>query len=276
MCRRLRSTLSVREKLLQTRGNVVALSKDAQTAVHSDSTVVEGFLPAVSEHLDQYVYLLIDPRDDRIFCVGTGAGDACFRHLWEARANTVDSSGGFSQLATIRAIEADERRVRIDVLRHDLDPRTAATVAVAVSEALGLSDGGDAGQDLPGVGRMSVGDVNTRYGAEPITIAPEHAVMLVQNARAFRRGIDDRQLYEISRGWWKSRVPQRPAQWAFAVFDGVVRAVYRIDAWEPARAGNHWGFRGQRDPVLERRYVLRDVSAYLTDDNPDPVVYVNC
>lgn len=255
-------------------------SKDAKAAGtgSSDYTAIEGFLPAVTDHLGLYVYLLIDPRDDRIFCVGTGAGDACFRHLWEARASDADGTESFQQLARIRAIEAADRRVRIDVLRHDLDARTAVAVKAAVVDLLGLADAGDrnSSRDPGSGGRMSVSELNALYGAEPVEIDPEHAVMLVQNSRAFRRGIDDRQLYEISRGWWKSRVPQRPAQWAFAVFDGVVRAVYRIDAWEPARAGNHWGFRGERDSELERQYLLRDVSAYLPEVMQDPVEYVNC
>jgi hypothetical protein len=55
-----------------------------------------------------------------------------------------------------------------------------------------------------------------------------------------------------------------------AVYRGVVRAVYRIDGWEPAppaddntKQAGRWGFRGARDPVMEDRYLYADVTAWL-------------
>lgn len=233
---------------------------------------VRGFLPAVTERLESYVYLLIDPRNDRIFHVGTGTGDRCFRDVHRAPG---EQSPG--TLATIREIEAAGQRVRIDILRHGLDPETACTVKAAVIEALGatrLRDHGVA-DETHGVGRMSVGELNTLYGAKPVTIRPEHPVVLIPIPRAFRRGTD-RQLYEITRGWWKAGARRERAQWAFAVCDGVVRAVYRINGWEPARAGNRWGFRGHRDPEMEQDYVHRDVSSYLGSGNVSTLKYVNC
>jgi hypothetical protein len=233
---------------------------------------VSGFLPAVTERLESYVYLLIDPRNDRIFHVGTGTGDHCFRELDRA------PGGHRSDMpATIREIEAAGHRVRIDILRHGLDPETACTVQAAVIEALGPTSLRDhrAGDEISGVGRMSVSELNTLYGATPVTIRPEHAVVLIPIPRAFRRGAD-RQLYEMTRGWWKAGARRERAQWAFAVSDGVVRAVYRIKGWEPARAGNRWGFRGHRDPEMEQDYLHRDVSGYLGSGNVHALKYVNC
>jgi hypothetical protein len=231
-----------------------------------------GFLPAVTERLGSYVYLLIDPRNDRIFHVGTGTGERCFRDLHRASAEHSPST-----VAIIREVEAAGQRVRIDILRHGLDPQTASTVEAAVVEALGTSNLREHGVADPtsGVGRMSVGELNTLYGATPVTIHPEHAVVLIPIPRAFRRGTD-RQLYEITRGWWKAGARRERAQWAFAVCDGVVRAVYRIKGWEPARAGNRWGFRGHRDPEMERDYLHRDVSGYLGSGNVSNLKYVNC
>jgi hypothetical protein len=80
----------------------------------------------------------------------------------------------------------------------------------------------------------------------------------------------------MTRGWWRAGVRRERAEWAFAVDEGVVRAVYRIDGWEPARAGNCWGFRGRRDHDMERSYLHGDVSGYLTSDSPLPLHYVNC
>jgi hypothetical protein len=77
-----------------------------------------AWLPDVERHLGSYVYLLVDPRDGRIFYVGKGEGGRCFEHLAEARTTRADSRGDDTKLRTIREIEASGRAVRIDVLRH--------------------------------------------------------------------------------------------------------------------------------------------------------------
>jgi hypothetical protein len=239
---------------------------------HGDTDGAGGFLPAVTERLGCYVYLLVDPRDGRIFHVGTGQGDRCFRD-----PECAPGQRSRATLDTIREIQAAGQRVRIDILRHGLDPETAATVEAAVIEALGSTDVRDQviEEEAYGVGRMSVSEVNERYGATPVKIRPEHAVVLISIPPAFRRGTDH-QFYEMTRGWWKAGARRERARWAFAVSDGVVRAVYRITGWEPARAGNRWGFRGHRDPEMEREYAHRDVSEYVGNGAHNKLKYVNC
>jgi hypothetical protein len=228
-----------------------------------------GFLPGVTENLRSYVYALIDPRSERIFHVGAGTGDDCFAHLGDARRGGDDGA----PRATIREIEAAGQRVRIDVLRHGMDPATAESVAAAVGEALGFAD--RRGGDRSPAGRASVGDLNRMYGAKPVTIDPDHRVLLIRTPSACRRG-PDHQRYEMTRGWWRAGARRERAEWAFAVDEGVIQAVYRIDGWEPARAGNRWGFRGHRDHAMERIYLHGDVSEYLASDSPLPLYYVNC
>ncbi|HSK89885.1 MAG TPA: hypothetical protein VK875_01100 [Euzebyales bacterium] len=239
----------------------------------NDSDETEGFLAAVTERLGSYVYLFIDPRDDRVFHVGTGAGDQCFRDLAEARTADGGTPGGATR-DVVRGLEAAGHRVRIDILRHGLSPQTATMVASAVRQTLGFDDAAPT-HDAVGAdaGRMSVGDLNARYGAKPVAI--DDPVVLIRVPRACRRGTDH-QFYEMTRGWWRAGARRERAQWAFAVDDGVVRAVYRIEAWEPARAGNRWGFRGHRDAEMERRYLNADVSGYLLSDANSPLQYINC
>jgi hypothetical protein len=257
------------------RGEALEVSRQpglSSALVDSDDIAGEGgFLPAVTERLGCYVYLLVDPRDGRILHVGTGTGDRCFRDPEYASGQR-----GRAILDTIREIRAAGQRVRVDILRHGLDPETAATVEAAVIEALGSNDLPDqGGNEASGVGRMSVGEINTRYGATPVKIRPEHSVVLISIPPAFRRSTD-RQLYEMTRGWWKGGARRERARWAFSVSDGVVRAVYRITGWEPARAGNRWGFRGHRDPEMERQYAHRDVSEYVGNSAYYTLTYVNC
>lgn len=74
------------------------------------------------------------------------------------------------------------------------------------------------------------------------------------------------------------------------IFGGIVRAVYRIEAWErpteeeigadPIDFGR-WGFQGKRDADMEAAYLNRNVSSYLRGAETghaiqNPIRYVNC
>lgn len=265
--------------------------------VEQGSIGQNAFIPRVLEKLGFYVYLLVDPRDGAIFYIGKGTGNRCFAHIAEARLTRADTVGDYAKLARIRAIEASGARVRIDLLRHGLSEREAFLVESAAIDLLGLAGlvNRVAGHQASEVGRMSVSDANALYGAMPVTIAPEHRVMLIRINRRWQRGMSDDELYEAAREWWKvgpqarrlgtASAPER----AMAVFGGVVRAVYRIEVWEPPsdddltghpNRRSRWCFVGERDRSMEELYLHRDVSDHLRGttgrSTQNPIRYVNC
>ncbi len=103
-----------------------------------------SFPPGVAAKLGAYVYLLVDARTGRIFHVGRGRGDRCFRHVEAARAPSDDPAadggpgGRFAGLDRIRDAESDGRPVRIEILRHGLTGSEADLVVAAVDDALAL------------------------------------------------------------------------------------------------------------------------------------------
>lgn len=131
---------------------------------------------------------------------------------------------------------------------------------------------------------MGLDDIAALYAAKPIDI-PDEPVLLIRVSRAFQRGMTDADLYEITRSWWRLGNKRLRAKWAFAVFGGVVRAVYRIEGWEtpsqdmidedPRRLGR-WGFTGTRDPAMEDKYLFGNVTAYLPMAAQNPIRYINC
>jgi hypothetical protein len=89
--------------------------------------------------------------------------------------------------------------------------------------------------------------------------------------------MSDQALYNATRRWWKaSRRRTSQVEWVFAVFAGVVRAVYRVDRWEPSEDGKRLGFCGTRDRQMEDRYQGRDVTSCLKIGAQNPLRYVNC
>lgn len=256
------------------------------------------FSPGVTDQIGTYVYLLIDPRDSAIFYVGKGRGDCCFTHVGEARTTIADTKGDYSKLSRIREIEAIGASVRIELLRHGLSEREGLLLESAAIDLMGMQGLTNrvVGHEAAERGRMSIDDANALYGATPVAIDRRHRVVLIRINRLFTRGMTDDALYEATRKWWKVGAEarrigtDRAPDWAMAVYGGVVRAVYRIKAWEKPTAEDareapsdaaRWAFRGERDASMEETYLGRDISSYLRaldsgSPSQNPIRYVNC
>jgi hypothetical protein len=243
-----------------------------------------AFLPGVTEQLGYYVYALIDPRDNRIFYVGKGTGDRVYQHARYAKKVGPESRAEL-KLGLIQEIHRAGLDVRVELIRHRLSEETAFEVEAAVLDTLEL-----AGLELTnlvagqGIARAwrPLADIVAGYAATPIEIAHEHRVLLIRVSREYRHGITSEELYDKTRQWWKVN-PHRQPDYAFSVFDGIVRAVYRIEEWEPVlpeeqvgRMKGRWRFDGVRDPEMEERYVWKNVSSYLRAGAQNPIKYVNC
>jgi hypothetical protein len=94
--------------------------------------------------------------------------------------------------------------------------------------------------------------------------------------------MSDDELYEATRQWWRVS-PRKAPDHVFAVYNGIVRAVYAVDrtvgrnGWDAASDGSgRWRFTGTRAPLLEEKYVWRDVRAYLPNGAQNPIRYVGC
>jgi len=237
------------------------------------------FPPGVRAKLGAYVYLLVDPRTGRPFYVGRGRGDRCYRHVEAARTAPGDAvrTGKFDALDRIREAEADGHPVRVDILRHGLTRDEARLVEASVDDALGLGRATRLGS-----ARRPAVEVGAEL-AERARFKRSHPVVLL------RVGDHDADTaYEHARhGWrigqrWVDTTSPRSPRWAVVVAGDLVDAVYRIDSWEPspatdARPGaGRWSFVGSPDAELGRRYVGRNVAAYLGDGTPAPVTYVWC
>lgn len=256
----------------------VALSGEvtgaAAKSVERDSL---AFLPGVAEQLGYYVYALFDPRDDVLFYVGKGVGGRVFQHAREARTVDGESSAGL-KLDLIRAIQRDGLEVRVELVRHLLSEPEAFEVEAAVIDALSLL-GMTLTNKVKGQhterGWRPLDEIMSGYAAEPVEIASEHRVVLIRVNKIFRHGMSPDELYETTRKWWRASPERRKPEWAFSVYNGIVRAIYHIDEWE-RREDGRWAFRGSLDEAMETVYFWKDVSAYLPRGAQNPLAYRNC
>lgn len=113
--------------------------------------------------------------------------------------------------------------------------------------------------------------------------------ILVRINRRFRSGITNEELYDATRGHWKVGRRRNGAQYAFAVYRGIVCEVYEIEGWLPAGSTlplddpqaahnrGRWEFIGRvADKEVRQKYLGRSVAHYFTPGSRNPVQYEKC
>ena len=249
-----------------------------QPSVASETWTSLEFPVSVIERLGFYVYTLTDPLTSKVFYVGKGMGNRVFAHVNEA----IESPSEADKIGKIREIHAHGQEVRYEIIRHGMAETEALEVESALIDFIGLADLTNqvSGHHMDVRGRMTVAEIIAAYQAKPISIA-EPVLLIIVN-RLFERNLSAERLYEITRGNWVLGVRRNRAAYAFAVFRGVVREVYRIHSWFQAQARtpeqkqqSRWRFEGEVAQEL-RHYIGGSVTAYLNPGAQNPVKYVNC
>jgi hypothetical protein len=136
---------------------------------------------------------------------------------------------------------------------------------------------------------MPLSELVALYGATPVDVV--HPALLIRVNRLYRYGMEQTELYEVTRGIWKLGAKRARARYAFSVFHGVVRAVFQIESWHPERTTRYhirvfddpaplpgrWEFLGKpAEASVRNQYVGRSVRHYFKQGLQSPVVYVNC
>jgi hypothetical protein len=236
---------------------------------------------SVAAQLGFYVYLYVDPRDDRVFYVGKGKGARAVAHIGDENKVAVQEV-----LSELRSLGLHPR---IEILAHGLrDAATALRIEAAAIDLLGV---GRLTNLVRGhfakFGRMPLEEVVALYVRRPAKVI-EPAILIRIN-QLYRYGMTAAELYDATRSAWVVGPRRNRVELAFAVFEGVVREVYRVEAWHPAgstfnartngrRVGRtgRWEFVGviAEDPIRER-YVSRYVGHVFPQGAQNPVAYIN-
>lgn len=242
----------------------------------------------VAERLGHYVYIYVDPRDESIFYVGKGRNGRALAHL---RPGEAGEETGVKR--RIRAIEGDGEEPCVEVLAHGLrDEETALRVEAAAIDLIGIDRLANSvrGHRVK-QGRMPLEEAVGRYARRKAEIT-EPAILIRINT-LYRPGMGHLELYDVTRSAWKVAEKRRnQVEYAFAVFDGVVREVYQVEAWLPAgstfnhrwngeRTDRHeregrWEFVGTLAPEeIRRKYVNRYVGHLMAQGAQNPIMYRN-
>lgn len=240
--------------------------------------------PGMAEKLGYYVYLYVDPRDEKVFYIGKGKGERCLDHLFE--------DDDHPKVQRIREIFAAGLEPCIEMLAHGLRTELEAyNIESAAIGLLGLENLTNrvVGKDSLRFGRKGLTELEGYYAAKPVKIADP--VILIRVNQLYHHGISAAELYDITRGVWVlSAERASKMKYVFAVYEGVVREVYEPEKWMPALTtqypnrtdlvpGDAKGrieFVGGPAPeAIRQKYLLGDVTAYTKVSLQSPCLYIN-
>ena len=176
----------------------------------------------------------------------------------------------------------------IEILVHGLkDDITAKKIEAAAIDLIGIENLSNSirGWESAELGRMGVNELIPIYKKESVTI--DDPVMLIRINKLYHYGMTDRELYDATRGIWKIGENRDNAVYAFAVYGGIVREVYKIREWLPAgttfstrgdlECDGRWEFVGEvAEDRIRNKYLFKSVEEYLPDHAQNPIRYVKC
>ena len=125
----------------------------------------------------------------------------------------------------------------------------------------------------------------------------DEPVLIIRVNKLYRPSMTPTELYEITRGIWKVTGSRRDCvQYAFSVYKGVVKEVYKVNTWYPAMSTPYqtrtepditlhgqismtgrWEFIGEvAEPAIRNKYIDRSVAFLFPQGAANPIKYVNC
>ncbi len=237
------------------------------------------FSKDIIKKLGYYVYLYIHPDTERIFYVGKGKGNRAFEHM-KNNDQSLKSS-------IIKELASQNKKPRIEILVHGLKNEKAAyQIESAAIDLLGKDTltnkvgGWGSGK----YGRMSTDELVGLYTQKKVTVT--EPALLIRINELYRYGLTPTELYDITRGRWRIGSNRELAQYALSVYDGIVKEVYKIQAWFPAGSTfstrtekappGRWEFIGSiADDKIRKKYLNKSVKHYFAKASRNPIQYVN-
>ena len=244
--------------------------------------MLQDFSPRTEEALEYYVYLLVDPRDNKIFYVGKGNGDRVFAHVHCAIA----TGGESDKLNTIRDIQRAGLEVRHYIVRHGMEKESEAFLVESVLiDLLTFRDFSSvanitniqAGHHQFDRGIKTAEELEALYnGGELEEHGITNRVLTININKTYDLHREEKDgLYEATRKSWKlSPNRAKNVQYVLGEYRGVVRAIFVPEKWNHEKGNpKRWMFEGyevteQNNPEIYHRYINKRLPKAKGIQNP--------
>jgi hypothetical protein len=187
------------------------------------------FSPRTIKILGSYVYIYSDPDTGKPFYVGKGKSNRVFDHLKD------DSDT--PKVAKIQEIFHRGKTPCMEILAYGLDEETALKVEAAAIDLIGIEHLTNEirGFESRKYGRIQVEEIEAKYSSDVLREEDiDDKIMMIRINDTYSDSLSPLELYEMTRGFWRVDVNHaEQADYVLAVYQGVVREVYKIAGWFP-------------------------------------------
>jgi uncharacterized protein len=222
---------------------------------------MKKFSAKTIEEIKYYVYVLVDPRDNKIFYVGKGEGNRVFTHSIGAIKNPVEND----KISVIKEIIEKGMKVKHYIIRHTLeDEKIAYEIEATLIDFLTFKDYKHlskitniaAGHHSWNRGIKTAEEVELLYSAKPLyenDIA--HNLLLININKTYGKR---ESTYEATRKHWKLNHKRiMDVELVCGEFRGIIRGIYKPKNWFIQDGTNRMFFEGTEvtDARILKKYL---------------------
>lgn len=190
------------------------------------------------QELKYYVYMLLDPRDNRPFYVGKGNDNRVFNHL---NCALTDLDATTAKYDKIREIIQTGYNVKHVIVRHGLTEAESFQIEASLIDSLTylgiMLTNLVSGHNSTEKGLMTSEEVKRLYSAQTLTNIGENCIIININ-RKYQRGKGGQSIYEATKETWtikKSRLNQ--IKYVLSEYRGLIVEVFEVDEWYEKERG---------------------------------------
>jgi hypothetical protein len=193
------------------------------------------------QELKSYVYMLLDPQDNKPFYVGKGNDNRVFEHMNLALSDSDISTLKYDKIREI--VNVRQQTVQHIIVRHGLTDREAFQIEASLIDTLihcgiGLTNE-QGGHNSIEKGLMTSEEIIQQYNAEPLDDIANDCVIinvntsyndLKKNARKHGRNIDTTAIYQATKETWfigKDKVEH--LKYVLSEYKGLIVEVFEVD-----------------------------------------------
>ena len=200
---------------------------------------MEVTYPDIQEALNEYgvqkyyVYRLVDPRTLQTFYVGKGCGDRVFQHVNDVKS-LISQNGDEDEFSlksqTIAEILGSGKKVISIIHRRGLTEDEAFEVEAALIDAYPGLTNIQNGHDYDR-GAITVEDLYELAGTKEYSEPKDDYIIIKTSLNAIN---NNGSLYDATRICWCASLGKaQNYKYVFAVINGVVQEVYKVNSWDP-------------------------------------------
>lgn len=190
------------------------------------------------QELKYYVYMLLDPKDNKPFYIGKGIDNRVFNHL-ECALIDIDTST--AKYEKIREINGEGQIVKHIVVRHGLSEKEAYEIEASLIDSFIycglLLSNKVGGHNSVEKGLMTSEEIYRLYNAQPLDQIENNCILININ-RKYKRGIEGQSIYQATKEIWTIRKDKLPRlKYVLSEYRGLIVEAFEVEEWYEKERG---------------------------------------